>query len=91
MIFLKIISVTEFRARFLEVVDQVYRTRAPVLITKHGKPHVKLVAAGKPPKFIGSLKGKFEILGDIVSPITPLEDWTGDLDNFEGKKRKNKL
>jgi hypothetical protein len=21
------------------------------------------------------MKGKFEIVGDIVSPVTPLEDW----------------
>jgi hypothetical protein len=23
----------------------------------------------------GFMKGKFEIVGDIVSPVTPLEDW----------------
>jgi prevent-host-death family protein len=88
MAFIKTIPVTEFRARCLAVVEEVYRTRAPVLITKRGKPYVRLVAAGKPPKFIGRLKGKIEILDDIVSPITPLEDWTFDLDNLEGKSRK---
>lgn len=71
---MKTISVSEFRARCLAVVDEVYLTRTSVLITKRGKPYVRLVAAGKPPKFIGRLKGKIEILGDIVSPITPLED-----------------
>jgi hypothetical protein len=44
--------------------------------------------AGSPPKFIGRLKGKIKIVGDIVSPITPLEDWTFDLDNLEQKSRK---
>ncbi len=89
MAFINIISVTKFRARCLTIVDEVHSTRAPVLITKRGKPYVRLVAAGKPGKFIGRLKAKIEILGDIVSPVTPLEDWTGDLDNFEEKTRKN--
>jgi antitoxin (DNA-binding transcriptional repressor) of toxin-antitoxin stability system len=46
------------------------------VITKRGKPVAKLVPPDEPasPVF-DSLKGKIEILGDIVSPITPLEDW----------------
>jgi len=43
--------------------------------------------AGKPAKFIGRLKGKFKIVGDILSPIVPTEDWTYDLDNLGGKRR----
>jgi hypothetical protein len=31
--------------------------------------------AEKPPKFIGRLKGIFKLVGDIESPIVPLEDW----------------
>jgi antitoxin (DNA-binding transcriptional repressor) of toxin-antitoxin stability system len=49
-----------------------------VLITKRGKPLAKLVPPDdKPPDILGRLAGKIEILGDIVSPITPLEDWEG--------------
>jgi hypothetical protein len=44
------------------------------------------VPAGRASKFIGRLKGKFKIVGDIVSPVTPAEDWTGDLDNIDGKR-----
>jgi prevent-host-death family protein len=87
---MKTISVSEFRAHCLAIVDEVHSTRAPVLITKRGKPHVRLMAAGRPPRFIGRLKGKIKIVGDITSPITPLEDWTFDLENLEGKSRKNK-
>jgi prevent-host-death family protein len=49
-------SVTEFRARCLAIVDEVHSTRALVLITKRGKPYVRLLPVGKPPKFIGRLK-----------------------------------
>ena len=37
----------EFKARCLKVMDQVHKTREPVVITKHGKPVAKLVPAGK--------------------------------------------
>ncbi len=84
---MKTVSVTEFRAHCLALVDEVHSTRAPVLITKRGKPYLRLTPAGKPPKFIGRLKGKIKIIGDIVSPVTPLEDWTGDLDNIERNSR----
>lgn len=85
---MKTISVSEFRAHCLDIVDEVHSTGAPVLITKRGKPFLKLMPAGRAPKFIGRLKGKIEVLGDIVSPVTPPEDWTEDLDNLYGKRSR---
>ncbi len=51
-------------------------TREPLIITKRGKPVAKLVPAddGKD-DFIGRLKGVFRVVGDIESPVVPLEDW----------------
>jgi antitoxin (DNA-binding transcriptional repressor) of toxin-antitoxin stability system len=47
-----------------------------VLITKRGKPLAKLVPAEKvTDDFIGSLEGVIKIVGDIESPVVPLEDW----------------
>jgi prevent-host-death family protein len=57
---------------------EVHSTRAPVLITKRGKPFARLVPAGKPDKFIGSLKGIIKIVGDIESPLDPPEVWEYD-------------
>jgi antitoxin (DNA-binding transcriptional repressor) of toxin-antitoxin stability system len=49
-----------------------------MLITKRGKPLAKLAPPDdKPLDILGRLAGKIEILGDMVSPITPLEDWEG--------------
>jgi prevent-host-death family protein len=84
---MRTISANEFRARCLAVVNEVNSTREPILITKRGKPVARLIPAGKPAKFIGRLKGKFKIVGDILSPIVPPEDWTYDLDNLSGKRR----
>ncbi len=56
--------------------DEVQVTGEPVLVTKHGKPVVKLVPArGKDDSIFGYMTGKAKIVGDIVSPVTPLEDW----------------
>lgn len=72
----KIMPAGEFKARCLQVMDQVRTTRTPVVITKRGKPVAKLVPADEIREpILGRLKGKIEILGDIVGPITPLEDW----------------
>jgi antitoxin (DNA-binding transcriptional repressor) of toxin-antitoxin stability system len=75
---MKTISASEFKKRCLAVVTEVHSTREPVMITKWRKPLARLVPAGKPPKFIGRLKGVFEIVGDIESPIAPPEAWEYD-------------
>jgi prevent-host-death family protein len=66
----------EFKARCLAVMDQVFDSGEPVLITKHGKPVAKLVPAERlADDLFGYMAGKVKIVGDIVGPVTPLEDW----------------
>lgn len=66
----------EFKAQCLAVMDQVQKTGEPVLITKHGKPVAKLVPAPRDHEDIfGYMAGKVKIVGDIVGPVTPIEDW----------------
>lgn len=73
---MKTMAAGKFKAQCLQVMEQVRATRTPVLITKRGKPVAKLVPAEGPRSTaFDSLKGKIEILGDIVSPIVPPEDW----------------
>jgi len=73
---MKTMAAGEFKARCLQVMEQVNSTRTSVLITKRGKPVAKLVPADEVrPSVFDSLKGKIEILGDIVSPVVPPEDW----------------
>ena len=73
---MKEIPAEKFKARCLAVMDEVQATGEPVLITKHGKPVVKLVPAEiKDESIFGYMAGKAKIVGDIVSPVTPLEDW----------------
>lgn len=73
---MKQIPAGEFKSRCLALMDEVQATGEPVVVTKHGRPVVKLVPAEmKDESIFGYMAGKAKIVGDIVSPVTPLEDW----------------
>jgi len=72
---MKTMAAAKFKAQCLRVMDEVQKRREPVLITKKGKPVAKLVPAGPPRNIFGGMRGIIEIVGDIESPATPLEDW----------------
>jgi prevent-host-death family protein len=64
----------EFKARCLSVMDDVNATGEPVVITKRGKPVAKIVPVrSKKPDLFGFMAGQFEIVGNIESPVVPLE------------------
>jgi prevent-host-death family protein len=67
----------KFKATCLAVMDEVQAKREPVVITKNGKPVAKLVPLEKQEEDPLAIYrfGKGRIVGDIVSPITPPEDW----------------
>jgi prevent-host-death family protein len=72
---LKRIDTRKFKARCLAIVDQVCESGEPVLITKHGKPVAKLVPAQtNAGDIFGYMAGEVKIVGDIVGPVTPVED-----------------
>ena len=64
------VPVTKFKAQCLQMVETVHRKRTSITISKRGKPVARLVPLDEdPPSSIwGRMKGKIEILGDIVSP-----------------------
>ena len=79
------ISAAEFKAKCLKLMDEIARTRKPIVITKRGKPLAKLVPIQDetlPPLF-GYMKGTVQILGDIVN--VPHDAWaveTGEEDEL---------
>jgi prevent-host-death family protein len=73
---LKTITASEFRRNCLKVLDEVRTTRESVVITKNGRPVLKLVPMDNEAKgFLGCLAGVIEIVGDIESPVEPPEAW----------------
>ena len=66
----------EFKARCLQLMEQVRTTRRPIVITKRGKPVARLVPVEEAPlrrAIFGCMKGTVTIHGDIVGPTG--EEW----------------
>jgi len=75
------IAAAEFKAKCLRIIDEVSETGRPIVVTKRGKPVIRVspITDGKKKDDIfGRLKGVIEIVGDpddLIKPIIPLEDW----------------
>ena len=68
----------EFKAKCLRVMEDVRKYRTPVVITKKGKPVVKVVPVDEPKKSIfGCMADEIQIIGDVenTSVFPPLEQW----------------
>ena len=74
---MKEVAISEFKAKCLALVAQVEKTKHPIRITRFGKPVAEVIppSAQAPENWIGSIKDKIEILGDIVSPANDEGDW----------------
>jgi prevent-host-death family protein len=73
------VSVSEFMATCLSLLERVRKSGQPIIVTKHGKPVAKVVAIrtaerGKR-KILGYMKGTGRIVGDIESPASDPRDW----------------
>jgi prevent-host-death family protein len=68
-------AAARFKAQCLAVMDQVLQSGRPIVITKHGKPVVKLVPASEgEDEFFGALAGIARVAGDIEN-AAPASDW----------------
>lgn len=64
------IKASEFKARCLELMDQVARTGRSVTITKRGKPVARLAPLSAPGgALLGAHRGQIEVLEDIIEPV----------------------
>jgi prevent-host-death family protein len=70
------VSISEFKAKCLGLIEQVHKTRQPLRITRHGRPVAEVVPASpdRKRKFLGDMIGTAKITGDIVSPVIDLAD-----------------
>lgn len=73
---MKQMGASVFKARCLAVMDKIQATGEPVVVTKRGKPVVKVVpAAAENSDLFGFMSGRMKIVGDIESPVVPLKQW----------------
>lgn len=60
----------EFKAKCLQIMDDIASSGRTIVITKHGKPVAQVSPAViRPRTLFGFLAGQGEILGDIVAPV----------------------
>ena len=72
------VAISEFKAKCLAILEQVRKTKKPIRITRFGKPVAEVFPPAPGPKkrgWLGSMAGKMEIVGDIVSPVIDLNDF----------------
>ncbi|PYS36663.1 MAG: hypothetical protein DMG14_23990 [Acidobacteria bacterium] len=71
----KTIPATEFKAKCLGILENL--EPAGIIITKHGRPIAKVlpISPHGNERFIGSMKGKIRVLGDI---FTTGIDWDAE-------------
>jgi prevent-host-death family protein len=66
----KEVKASEFKARCLQIMDEVAETREPVVITKRGKPVCQLTPyRPKHETLFAMSTDTIVIKGDIISPI----------------------
>lgn len=75
---MKEVAISEFKAKCLALLEEVRLTKKPILVTRFGKPVAEVIPASNVQdraSWIGSMKGSFQILGDIVSPANEEDEW----------------
>lgn len=83
----KTVTATEFKAKCLQLMDEVAATGEVIEITKRGNVVAELRAPYAPPRGLppGFAKDELVILGDIISPIEDIP-WYSEDDLFDGGK-----
>ena len=72
------IQISTFMATCLAVLDRVGKTRVPVLVTRFGKPVAQIVPpppAARDEGWLGCMRDRTTIVGDIVSSVSEPSDW----------------
>lgn len=66
----KTIKASEFKAKCLQLMEEVKKTGEEIVITKNGEPVSKLVPVRHKPKTLfGAHRDKIVVKGDIVAPL----------------------
>ncbi len=84
------ISAAQFKARCLKLMDEVARTREPIVITKRGRPVAKLVPADperRKPLF-GCMAGTVISEADIMAPLDV--QWEADAGTASALKTRRR-
>ncbi|HEV2443790.1 MAG TPA: type II toxin-antitoxin system prevent-host-death family antitoxin [Steroidobacteraceae bacterium] len=64
------IPAAQFKAECLKLMDEVEKTRQPIVITKHGRPVAQLAPVpADADSLFGYMKGTVRTNGDVMAPL----------------------
>jgi prevent-host-death family protein len=73
------VSATDFKAKCLAMIEEMNRTKVPIVVTKRGKPVAEMYPARSetevPKSFIGSMKGTVLRYDDPFAPAIDPGEW----------------
>jgi prevent-host-death family protein len=72
------INAVQFRANCFKIIDHVQQTKDEVVITKHGKPVVRVMpipSGDDKDPLLGAMEGLGRTIGDLTEPVTDPDDW----------------
>ncbi len=72
------IPISKFKATCLHLLDSVKKTGKSILVTRKGEPIALVTPPPPPPKpeqWLGCMKNKIKITGDIISPVLDEKEW----------------
>jgi prevent-host-death family protein len=73
---MKTVTISEFKAKCLALLEQVRRSRRGLVVTRRGQPVAQILPLSTPEPLsrVGHLSGSVREIEDIVEPL-PLADW----------------
>lgn len=73
------VTATDFKAKCLALIDEMNRTKVPIIVTNRGKPVAEMRPAPSvdtTQSFIGYMKGTVVYYDDdLISPVIDPEEW----------------
>ena len=72
------IPISKFKATCLRLLNNVKKTGKSILVTRKGEPVALVIPPPPPPKpeqWLGCMKDKIKITGDVISPVVGENEW----------------
>jgi prevent-host-death family protein len=71
------VSISEFKAKCLALLEEVDKTKISLLVTRRGRPIAEVIPTSpnmEERDWLGSMSDSIEITGDVVSPVIEIQE-----------------
>ena len=83
------IPISKFKATCLRLLDNVNKTGKSIIVARKGEPIALVTPPPPPPKpdpWLGCMKDRIKITGDIISPVLDETEWEVSSDHTVNSK-----